>query len=105
MTTKTTLPSLARGQILDPNTMLLRQEWRQFFHDLWVKTGNGTGNITVQGTLTHTGTTVGFYSATPVAQASHIANPTGGATQDAEARTAINAILVVLENLGLTATS
>jgi len=30
---------------------------------------------------------------------------TGSGTQDAEARTAINAILVVLENLGLTASS
>lgn len=39
------------------------------------------------------------------AQAAHIANPTGGATQDAEARTAINSILVVLENAKLTATS
>lgn len=39
------------------------------------------------------------------AAAAHIANPSGGATTDAEARTAINAILVVLENAGLTATS
>lgn len=38
--------------------------------------------------------------ATPVARAAHIADPTGGATVDAEARTAINAILVVLENFG-----
>ena len=37
-------------------------------------------------------------------QAAHIADPTGG-TPDAEARTAINAILVVLENAGLTASS
>jgi len=35
----------------------------------------------------------------------HIADPTGGATMDTEARTAINAILVVLENLGELATS
>lgn len=38
-------------------------------------------------------------------QAAHIADPTGGATTDAEARTAIDAILVVLENLGATARS
>jgi len=46
-----------------------------------------------------------FHGATPAAQAAHIGNPTGGATQDAEARSAINAILVVLENKGLTALS
>lgn len=40
-----------------------------------------------------------------VAQAAHITDPTGGATIDAESRTAINAILVVLENLELTASS
>ena len=38
-----------------------------------------------------------------VAQAAHIGDPTGGATTDAEARTAINAILVVIENFGLNA--
>ncbi len=38
-------------------------------------------------------------------QAAHIANPTGGTTTDAEARTAINAILVALEAFGITATS
>lgn len=42
--------------------------------------------------------------ATP-AQAAHIADPAGGATQDAEARTAINAILAALENAGITASS
>lgn len=39
------------------------------------------------------------------AAAAHIADPTGGATTDAEARTAINAILVVLETFNQTATS
>lgn len=38
-------------------------------------------------------------------QASHIADPSGGGTVDAEARTAINAILVALENAGITASS
>jgi len=38
-------------------------------------------------------------------QAAHIADPSGGATTDAEARTAIDAILVVLESVGLTASS
>lgn len=52
-----------------------------------------------------TAAAIGFLGATPVARAAHIADPSGGATTDAEARTAINAILVVLENLGLVATS
>jgi hypothetical protein len=34
-----------------------------------------------------------------------VADPSGGATVDAEARTAINAILVTLETFGLHATS
>lgn len=38
-------------------------------------------------------------------QASHIADPSGGATTDAEARTAINAILAALENVGILASS
>lgn len=48
---------------------------------------------------------IGFLGANAVVRAAHIADPAGGGTQDAEARTAINAILVVLENLGLVATS
>ena len=39
----------------------------------------------------------------PVAQAAKIDDPSGGATQDAEARTAINAIIDVLEDTGLAA--
>ena len=36
---------------------------------------------------------------------SHIADPTGGTTIDAEARTAINAIIVALEAFGITASA
>lgn len=53
-----------------------------------------------------TGTTLGFYGATPKAQAANIPDPAGGATVDAEARAAIVAILDVLEatlGVGLTA--
>jgi hypothetical protein len=38
-------------------------------------------------------------------QQAHIADPAGGGTIDAEARTAINAILVAIENTRLLATS
>lgn len=46
---------------------------------------------------------IGFFNKTPVAQQATIADPSGGITQDAEARTAINSILDVLDALGFTA--
>lgn len=48
---------------------------------------------------------IGFYGATPVDRPSFIADPSGGATVDAESRTAINAILDLLIELGLMASS
>jgi hypothetical protein len=54
------------------------------------------------------GTGLSFHGAAPVAQSAHIADVsvTGTyATDDTPIETAINAILVVLENHGLTATS
>ena len=44
-----------------------------------------------------------WWGATPVDQPAHIADPTGGAIVDAEARTAINAILAQLAETGLQA--
>lgn len=52
-----------------------------------------------------TAVAVGFLGATPAVRQTHIADPSGGGTQDAEARTAINSILSVLETFGLVATS
>jgi len=46
---------------------------------------------------------IGFFGATPVAQQASIANPAGGVTVDAEARTAIISVLGVLDSLGFTA--
>lgn len=48
---------------------------------------------------------VGFLGATPAARIAHVADPAGGATVDAEARTAINSILAALETFGFLATS
>jgi len=80
-----------------------------------------TKNVTFAGTITANATSiitdtttglkigsaaaqkVAFHNATPVVQAAHIADPSGGATVDSQSRAAINAILVVLENKGLTA--
>lgn len=47
----------------------------------------------------------GFFGATPVARAAKINDPSGGETEDAEARTAINSIIDVLERFGFSATS
>lgn len=47
------------------------------------------------------GEKLGVGGATPAARQSAITAPTGGATVDAEARTAINTIITVLETFGL----
>jgi hypothetical protein len=46
---------------------------------------------------------LGFYGATPVDRPDTVADPTGGSTIDSEARTAINAIIDRLQELGLIA--
>ena len=57
------------------------------------------------GTKIGTATTqkLSVYGVTPVVQASAISAPSGGATVDAEARTAINSIRTALTNFGMTA--
>ncbi|MCH9036382.1 MAG: hypothetical protein IH860_03550 [Chloroflexi bacterium] len=60
-----------------------------------------TDALEIDGNLDHDGSNVGLYGAAPVAQASKINDPSGGATQDAEARTAINALIDTLEGIGI----
>lgn len=48
---------------------------------------------------------IGFLGATPIVRKAHVADPSGGATVDAEARSAINSILATLEDFGFHATS
>lgn len=48
---------------------------------------------------------IGFLGAAPVTRIAHVADPAGGATVDAEARSAINSILTTLESFGFHATS
>lgn len=57
------------------------------------------------GTKIATATTqkLAFWNATPIVQPAHIADPSGGATVDAEARTAIDAINALLASTGLSA--
>lgn len=67
--------------------------------------GNNVQVSKTFGTKIGTETTqkLGFFGKTPIVQVSAIGAPTGGATQDAEARSAINSIRSALTNLGLTA--
>lgn len=53
---------------------------------------------------TATNQKIGFYNATPIVQGASVADATGGAIIDAEARTAINALISRIEALGLIAT-
>lgn len=65
--------------------------------NIQVATGTGTKIGTA------TGQKLGFYNVTPVDQPDTITDPSGGATIDAEARTAINTIIDRLQELGLIA--
>lgn len=54
--------------------------------------------------LAHLGANAGFYGTTPIAQGATVADASGGATVDAEARTALNDLLARVRALGLIAT-
>lgn len=65
----------------------------------------GSTGILLTGELEHDGAKAGFFGAGPAVQRAHVADPSGGGTQDAEARTVINSILVTLETYGFHAAS
>lgn len=58
---------------------------------------------TTTGTKIGTATTqkLGFYNKTPITQPAGISAPSGGGTQDSQARSAINSIISALNSLGL----
>lgn len=62
------------------------------------------GRLEIEGSLDHDGTTAGFFGTTPQTQCSAIADPTGGAIIDSQARTAVTAVITALERFGLCAT-
>lgn len=76
--------------------------------------GNPSNELLIESQNSGTWTTVvkltnngrlAFFDATTQAQGAHIADPAGGVTIDAEARTSIDAILARLEAFGFSATS
>lgn len=50
---------------------------------------------------TETTQKIGFYGSTPVDKPETVSDPSGGGTQDAEARTAISSLIDRLQELGL----
>jgi len=70
-----------------------------------LETQAGSGGGTLRGLKIGSASTslIGFYGATPVDRPDTVADPTGGGTIDAEARTAINALIDRLQELGLIA--
>ena len=63
----------------------------------------GTGTLRGIKIGSATSSLLGFYGATPVDRPATVTDPTGGGTIDAEARTAVNAIIDRLQELGLIA--
>jgi hypothetical protein len=70
-----------------------------------IETQAGSGGGTLRGLKIGSAITslLGFYGATPVDQPATVADPAGGGTVDAEARTAIIALIDRLQELGLIA--
>jgi len=63
-----------------------------------------TGGVTQTKDWRHIGVQMGFFGATLSAQPAAVGDASGGATVDAEARTAINDLLARLRTLGLVTT-
>jgi len=61
-----------------------------------IQVGTGTGTQIA----TETTQKLGFFGAAPVVQRTAVTRPTGGVTQDAEARGAINDIITRIQELG-----
>lgn len=79
----------------------LRWSSNEFILDAEAGSGGGTlRGIKIGGATT---SLLGFYGATPVDRPDTVSDPTGGGTIDTEARTAINAIIDRLQELGLIA--
>ena len=90
---------------IDLGTSSLRYNDFYIGNDINIDSGGNIIASTTTGTKIGTATTqlLGFYNATPVDQPATISDPAGGGTVDAEARTAIDALIDRLQELGLIA--
>ena len=78
--------------VFDKNIQILNARNFQFGRTNGTKFGTATDQL------------IGFYNTTPVNQPATVADPSGGVTTDAEARTAIGEIIDRLQELGLIST-
>lgn len=88
-------------------TWMEYEDYFKFDDDMMLADGKNLIADTTTGSKIGTSSSqkLGFWNATPVVQPSHIADPSGGATVDSEARTAITSILSALETAGILAAS
>ena len=93
------------GELESKLDMLFYSDRYVFSRDIQMQDGRNIQLATGTGTRfgTATGQLLGFYNVTPVDQPATVSDPAGGATVDAESRTAINAIIDRLQELGLIA--
>lgn len=70
-----------------------------FTKKVYFKNGTSFNNSSIGGATD----LISVYGVAPVAQAGAITNPSGGATIDSQARTAIASIITALKNFGITA--
>jgi hypothetical protein len=85
----------------DTNFERLNFRWASNEFILDAEKGSAGGTLRGIKIGSATSSLLGFYGVTPVDQPATVTDPTGGGTQDAEARTAINAIIDRLQELGL----
>lgn len=69
-----------------------------------VENDPNTGQHRITKDLAHVGQNAGFYGTTPIAQGAAVTDAIGGATVDAEARTAINDLLARIRAIGIITT-
>lgn len=79
----------------------------QFFDDIHLSDGSNISINATTGSKIGTGVLqkIGFWNVTPVIQPGHIADPTGGAVIDIEARAVIDLILADSAEIGIQAAS
>ena len=94
---------LFNARTSDTNFERLNLRWASNECIIDAEAGSGGGTLRGIKIGSATSSLLGFYGATPVDRPATVADPTGGGTVDAEARTAINDIIDRLQELGLIA--